>query len=271
MSRSVADLPLRLASPLLLGRPRAPRILERKLMVYRHLWLTFVAGFFEPVFYLLSVRIGIGKLVGDLTISGHTVSYAAFVAPALLASSAMNGAVFDSTFGVFFQLKYQKSFDAILATPVTVDDLAAGEIAWALVRGLMYATAFLVVMLAFGLVGSPLAVLALPGATLIGFGFAAVGLACTSYMRSWQDFEFVQLAILPLFLFSATFYPLSTYPRALQLIVQCTPLYQGVAMERALTTGTVGPDIIVHVVYLLAMGLIGLRIASRRMHVLLQP
>ncbi|MBV9413272.1 MAG: ABC transporter permease [Acidimicrobiia bacterium] len=271
MSRTMTDLPLRLASPLLLGRPRAPRILERKLMVYRHLWLTFVAGFFEPVFYLLSVRIGIGKLVGDLTISGHTVSYAAFVAPALLAASAMNGAVFDSTFGVFFQLKYQKSFDAILATPVTVDDLAAGEIAWALVRGLMYATAFLVVMVVFGLVHSPLAVLALPGAILIGFAFAAVGLACTSYMRSWQDFEFVQLAILPLFLFSATFYPLSTYPRALQLIVQCTPLYQGVAIERALTTGTVGPDIILHIVYLLAMGLIGLRIASKRMHVLLHP
>lgn len=268
---ALTDFPLRLASPLLVGRPRAPRILERKLMVYRHLWLTFLAGFFEPVFYLLSVRIGIGKLVGEISVSGHTVSYAAFVAPALLAASAMNGAVFDSTFGVFFQLKYQKSYDAILATPVTVDDLAAGEIGWALVRGLMYAAAFLVVMAFMGLVHSPLAVLALPGATLIGFGFAAVGMACTSYMRSWQDFEFVQLAILPLFLFSATFYPLSTYPRALQLIVQCTPLYQGVAMERALTTGTVGLDLVVHVAYLLVMGLVGLRIASRRMHVLLQP
>jgi len=267
----MTELPLRLVSPLLVGRPRAPRILERKLMVYRHLWLTFVAGFFEPVFYLLSVRIGIGKLVGEINVAGHAVSYASFVAPALLAASAMNGAVFDSTFGVFFQLKYQKSFDAILATPVTVDDLAAGEVGWALVRGLMYAVAFLFVMAVMGLVHSPLAVLALPGATLIGFGFAAVGLACTSYMRSWQDFEFVQLAILPLFLFSATFYPLSTYPRALQVIVQCTPLYQGVAMERALTTGTVGPDMIVHVVYLLAMGVIGMRIASRRMAVLLQP
>jgi lipooligosaccharide transport system permease protein len=90
-------------------------------------------------------------------------------------------------------------------------------------------------------------------------------------MRSWQDFEFVQLSILPLFLFSATFYPLSTYPRALQVIVQCTPLYQGVAMERAFTTGTVGPDIFVHVLYLTVMGLVGLRVASRRMNALLQP
>src|SRR5205085_7362651 len=126
---------------------------------------------------------------------------------------------------------------------------------------------FLAVMAVMGLVHSFWAVLALPGATLIGFAFAAVGMAATSYMRSWLDFEFVQLSILPLFLFSATFYPLSTYPRALQVLVQCTPLYQGVAIERALTTGTVGPDIGVHVAYLVVMGLVGLRIASRRMHV----
>jgi len=267
----VTDMPLRLVSPLLAGRPRAPRILERKLMVYRHLWLTFLAGFFEPVFYLLSVRIGIGKLVGHVNVAGHSLTYAAFVAPALLAASAMNGAVFDSTFGVFFQLKYQKSYEAILATPVTVDDLALGEIGWALFRGFMYAVAFLLVMAAMGLVQSPWLVLALPGATLIGFAFGAVGLACTSYMRSWQDFEFVQLTILPLFLFSATFYPLATYPRALQLVVQCTPLYQGVAMERAFTTGTIGVDMLVHVGYLAIMGIFGLRAASRRMHVLLQP
>src|SRR2546430_8398408 len=136
-------MPLRLASPLLAGRQRAPRILERKLMVYRHLWLTFVAGFFEPVFYLLSVRIGIGKLVGEISVSGHTVSYAAFVAPALLAASAMNGAVFDSTFGVFFQLKYAKTYDAILATPMAVEDVAVGEIGWALLRGVVYATPLL--------------------------------------------------------------------------------------------------------------------------------
>ena len=233
--------------------------------------MTFVSGFFEPLFYLLSVRIGIGKLVTHVDVGGQALSYAAFVAPALLAASAMNGAVFDSTFGMFFQLKYQRSFEAILATPVTVDDLALGEMAWALTRGLMYATAFLVVMAGMGLVHSFWALAALPGATLIGFGFAAVGMAGTSFMRSWQDFEFVQLAIMPLFLFSATFFPLSIYPRALQLVVQCTPLYHGVALERALTTGAVGPGVLVHVVYLVAMGLGGLTVASRRMARLLQP
>jgi lipooligosaccharide transport system permease protein len=265
------DLALRIAPPVLFSGRRAPRILERKLMVYRHLWLTFVAGFFEPLFYLLSVRIGIGKLVTHVAVGGHALSYAAFVAPALLAASAMNGAVFDSTFGMFFQLKYQRSFEAILATPVTVDDLALGEMAWALTRGLMYATAFLVVMAAMGLVHSFWALAALPGATLIGFAFAGVGMAGTSFMRSWQDFEFVQLTILPLFLFSATFYPLSTYPRALQLVVQCTPLYQGVALERAFATGNVGLDAFGHAAYLAVMGIGGLTVASRRMARLLQP
>ncbi len=267
----MTTLPLRVASPVLLPAHRAQRILERKLMVYRHLWLTFIAGFFEPLFYLLSIRVGLGKLVPDIHLGGQAISYAAFVAPALLAASAMNGAVFDSTFGVFFQLKYQRSYDAILATPITVLDLAVGEIGWALIRGLMYATAFLAVMAVMGLIQSWWAVLALPGATLIGFAFAAIGMTGTSFMRSWQDFEFVNLSILPLFLFSATFYPLSTYPRGLQLLVQCTPLYHGVAMERALTTGMVDAGILVHVAYLLVMGLIGLRAASGRMQNLLQP
>jgi lipooligosaccharide transport system permease protein len=267
----MVELAPRLAPPLLFAGRRAPRILERKLMVYRRLWVHLITGFFEPVFYLLSIRVGIGKLVPHVNVDGHALTYAAFVAPALLAASAMNGAVFDSTFGVFFNLKYAKTYDAILATPMAVEDVAVGEIGWALVRGLMYAAAFLVVMAVMGLVHSFWAVLALPACTLIGFAFGAVGMAGTSYMRSWLDFEFVQLSILPLFLFSATFYPLSTYPRALQILVQCTPLYQGVAIQRALTTGTVGPDILLHVLYLLVMGLVGLRVASRRMARLLQP
>jgi len=264
-------LALRVAPPLLLTGRRAPRILERKLMVYRRLWIHLISGFFEPLFYLLSIRVGLGKLVGSVVTGGHAVSYAAFAAPALLAASAMNGAIYDSTFNVFFNLKYAKTYDAVLATPMAVGDIAVGEVAWALLRGLMYAVAFLVVMAALGLVHSFWAVLALPAATLIGFAFGGMGMAATSYMRSWLDFEFVQLAILPLFLFSATFYPLSTYPRGLQLLVQCTPLYHGVALERALTTGAVGFGALVHVVYLVALGVAGLAVASRRLELLLLP
>jgi lipooligosaccharide transport system permease protein len=187
------------------------------------------------------------------------------VAPGLLASSAMNGAIYDSTMNVYFKLKFAKTYDAILATPVGVGDVALGEITWALIRGFLYAAAFLAVMVAFGDVLSWWGVLALPAAVLIGFAFAAAGMAATSFMRSWQDFDFVHLAVLPLFLFSTTFYPLSTYPRWLQAVVQLFPLYHGVALVRGLTLGVVGPGLVVHAAYLAAMGLLGLRLSSRRL------
>jgi len=232
--------------------------------------MMIVSGFFEPLFYLLSIGLGIGALVGAIPLGdGRTVPYTAFVAPALLASSAMNGAIYDSTFNVFFKLKYAKTYDAILATPVGVGDVAVGEIAWALIRGALYAGTFLLVMLAMGLVLSPWAILAFPAALLIGFAFGAAGMAATSFMRTWQDFDLVQLVILPLFLFSGTFYPLTTYPEPIRLLVELTPLYHGVDLVRGLTTGTLGPGMLVHVAYLAAMGLAGLAITARRLERLL--
>jgi lipooligosaccharide transport system permease protein len=177
----------------------------------------------------------------------------------------MNGALYDSTMNVFFKLKHAKTYDAVLTTPVGVSDVALGEITLALIRGTMYAVAFELVMLAMGLVHSWWAILVVPAAMLIGFGFAAAGLTATAYMRSWQDFEYVTLTTLPLFLFSATFYPLSTYPGALQWVVRVTPLYQGVAMIRALCLGMVGWATLGHAVYLLVMGLVGLRWSAGRL------
>ena len=160
-----AALVARVMPPAALGRGRARRLVERNLMVYRRSWLIIVSGFFEPLFYLLSIGIGIGKLVGHVTGPGGTpLSYKAFVAPALLASSAMNGAVYDSTMNVFFKLKYAKVYDAVLSTPVGVGDVAVGEITWALMRGVLYSTAFLIIMAALGDVSSPWALLALPAA-----------------------------------------------------------------------------------------------------------
>jgi lipooligosaccharide transport system permease protein len=228
--------------------------------------MMIVSGFFEPLFYLLSIGVGIGKLVNHVTgPGGQVIAYKAYIAPALMASSAMNGAVYDSTMNVYFKLKFAKTYDAVLATPVGAGDIALGEITWALMRGLLYATVFVAVMAALGDVLSAWAILALPAAVLIGFAFAAVGMAATSYMRSWQDFDFVQLAVLPLFLFSATFYPPSTYPRWLQLVVQCTPLFHGVALVRGLTLGRVGLGLLSHAGYLAVMGLLGLWITSRRL------
>ena len=145
--------------------------------------------------------------------NGQHVGYTAFVAPALLASSGMNGAIYDSTFNIFWKLKYVKVYDAVLSTPLGPLDVASGEITWALARGCIYSAAFLVVMAFMGLFHSWWALMCLPFSVLEALAFAACGMAATTFMRSWQDFEWVTLAILPMFLFSASFYPLTTYPR----------------------------------------------------------
>ncbi len=270
MSTRSAALTARVTPPWVIGGRRAALLVERNLMVYRHTWIIIVSGFFEPLFYLLSIGVGIGALVGDVVgTGGRAVSYTTWVAPGLLASAAMNGAVYESTMNIFFKLKYAKTYDAVLATPMGVGDVAVGEITWALMRGAAYAVVFLAVMLVMGLVESWWAVLVVPGALLIGFAFAAVGMACTSFMRSWNDFDMVQLAVLPLFLFSATFYPLSVYPDALQVVVRLTPLYHGVALLRGLSLGDVGLGMLVDVAYLAAMGAAGLAVTSRRLAKLL--
>src|SRR5215475_14433932 len=216
-----------------LGGRGSVHLIERHARVYKHTWTVLISGFFEPLFYLLSIGIGLSKLVGTVVEpGGQHVGFTSFVAPALLATSAMNGAVMDSTFNVFFRMKYAKLYDATLATPMRADEIALGEIGWALIRGGIYSVAFMVVMLAMGLVHSVWAVLAVPTALLIGFAFSGAGMAATTYMKSWQHFEFVTLATLPMFLFSTTFYPLSVYPRPVQIIVECTPLYQGVTLIR---------------------------------------
>jgi lipooligosaccharide transport system permease protein len=262
-------LGLRIVPPALVGARRGHRLVERSLFVYRRTWMILFSGFFEPVFYLVSVRLGLGTLVGDVTVDGHAVSYAEFVAPALLATAAMNGALFDSTMNVFYKLKYARVYDAVLATPLGVGDVALGEIAWALLRGALYSTGFLVVMAAMGLTSSPWVVGCLPVAVLIGFAFAAVGLAGCSYARTWADFTWLEAVMVPLFLFSATFYPLSVYSPAAQWIVRATPLYHGVALCRVFSSGQLSWALVTHVVYLAAMGLIGLLVASRRLSVLL--
>lgn len=233
-------------------------LVERNFLSFRRTWSIIVSGFFEPVFFLYAMGVGIGSLVGDVDVGGgRVVPYLVFVAPALLASSAMNGAIFDSTTNVFFKLKYAKLYDSVLATPLGPRDVAIGEITWALLRGLVYSGAFLLVAGLAGAVTTWWALLAVPAATLIGWAFAAVGMASATYMRTWADFDYVQLAILPMFLFSATFYPLTTYPEPLQWVVQATPLYHGVAMVRDLMLGQVGAGIVVHIAYLVVMGAIG--------------
>jgi lipooligosaccharide transport system permease protein len=249
---------------------RSSALVRRSAAASRRTWLAFVSGFFEPVFYLVAMGQGLGSLVGALPgPDGRLISYAAYIAPGLLAASAMNGAVFDATFNVFFKLKYNRLYDAVLATPLGPVDIALGEISWALIRGGLYALGFLSVMAAFGLLTSPWALLALPAALVVAFAFAAVGMAATTYMRSWQDFDLVTLAILPMFLFATTFYPLSVYPRWLQIVVEVMPLFHAVELMRGLTTGAVHVGLLGHLAYFLLMIVGGSVVAARRLDVLL--
>jgi lipooligosaccharide transport system permease protein len=251
---------------------RAGHVLERNMLAYRRMWPIFASGFLEPVLYLFSIGIGVGHLVGRLPgPGGRLVPYDAYVAPGLMAAAAMNGSVLDTTMNFFVRYKYTGTYKTMLATPIRPIDIAYGEVGWGLLRGSAYSCAFLVAMLALGLVHSGWAVLALPAAILIGFAFAGAGLAATTWMRSFIDFDYVNLAVVPMFLFSATFFPLSRYPSGVQWLVRITPLYQGVALIRTCTLATPGPAAIGHAAYLLAMGLAGLRVAGGRLNQLMEP
>jgi len=250
---------------------RAQRIWERNYLVYRRLWKIIFTGFFEPVFYLFSIGIGIGVLVPEVTgPGGIPIDYTVFVAPALMAASAMNGSVLETTFNIFFKLKFGNVYEGILTTPMNPRDIAIGEIGWALFRGALYSIAFLVVMVIMGLTDSWWALFTIPGAVLIGFAFGSVGLAACTYMRSWQDFDLVSLVTMPLFLFSGTFYPLDVYPPVIQQIAKISPLYHGTEMLRAFSLGIFDWSLIGHIAFLVIMGLIGARIASRRLDGLLR-
>lgn len=269
LERASEGLLFRIVPPgLYAGRARV--LVERSFLVNKRAWLSVVSGFFEPLFFLLSLGYGFGRLVAEVEgPGGQLLAYPAFVAPALLAASAMNGAVYDATYNIFFKFKYARLYDGMLATPLGPLDIAIGEITWALLRGGMYSAAFLSVMLGMGLIFSPWALLALPACLLVAFAFAAVGMAATTFMRSWQDFDLVQLAVLPLFLFSTTFYPLSVYPDALQAVVRWTPLYHAIELIRGLTTGFVSWEMVGHVGYFAVMAVVGVVIAARRLGALL--
>jgi lipooligosaccharide transport system permease protein len=244
-------------------------LVMRNYITYKTSWKVFLTGFLEPLFYLLSIGIGVGKLVHAFEVNGHSIPYAEFVAPGMLAASAFNGALIDSTFNVFFKLRYEKLYDQILVTPLTTRDIAAGEIAWGQLRGASYSVAFLLVMWALGLVHSWWALLALPATLLIGFAFSAVCMSLTTWMTSWQDFDKITLLQLPLFLFSGTFFPVTAFHGALRWVVEATPLYRGVVLCRELTTGALTWESGASVAYLSIMGLIGLLVVRRRLDTLL--
>ena len=250
------------------GNPGA--VVQRGLIAARSSsWAVVVSGFFEPVFYLASMGIGLGALIGDVEAApGVDVPYAAFIAPALLAVSAMNGAIYDSTWNVFFKLNYGKLYEGMLSTSLGPLDVALGEILYALLRGLAYATGFMINMQILGLNLAPTAVLALPAVLLIAFGFASLGMAVTSYMTTFQQMDWISFVMLPMFLFSATLFPISVYPIWVQNVIMALPLWHGVELIRGLTTGILSTGMLWHVLYYVVMIAVGLVFTTKRLRAL---
>ena len=247
---------------------RSLRMVQRSLLVYKHVWMVIVSGFFEPLFYLLGIGFGLGSMVPDV----DGISYRAFVAPGLLAASCMNGAITDGFFNIFFKLHYQKTYEGILATPMRVADIAFGEMLWALSRGSIYAATFLVVVLGLGeamhapMLQSAWAVLALPAAILAAASFSCMAICVTCFARKVQDFDIVMgLLFMPMFLFSGIFFPITQFPPPLQWLVQTMPLYHAVDMLRQLTTGAIRPSIAIDVAYLVILGALAFVVAMRRL------
>jgi lipooligosaccharide transport system permease protein len=246
---------------------RSMAMVERAMMAFKSsTWFIVLSGFVEPVFYLAAFGFGLGDFVGGIDDgSGKAVSYAMYIAPALLATSAMNGAIYDSTWNVFFKMHFGKVYQGVLSTSMGSLDVALGEITWALLRGLTYAIGFMVVVYPMGLVPSLWGFLAIPAAVLIAFGFASFGMALTSYMKSFQQMNWINFFMLPMFLFSGTFYPLDVYPDWLRITVEALPLWQAIALERALMFGQLDLDLVWHVLYFVVMIAAGLVFTTRRL------
>ncbi len=247
------------------GNARA--VLERAFLATRSsTWVVVVSGFFEPVFFLLAMGLGLGTYIGDITLpSGTQVEYAAYIAPALLAVSAMNGAIFDSTWNVFFKMHFGKLYEGMMATSLGPFDVAIGEISYALLRGVLYAAGFLTVMQVLGLNHSWTAVLSLAAVVLIAFGFASLGMAITSYMNTFQQMDWIQIVLLPMFLLSSTFYPLSVYPEPLQWAIMAMPLWHAVELVRGLTLGELDSATALHIGYFVMMVGVGVTMTTRRL------
>ena len=246
---------------------RSTRMVQRSLIVYKHTWMVILSGFFEPVFYLLGIGFGLGALIPDI----GGVSYAAFLAPGLLATSCLNGALTDGFFNVFFKLHEAKTYDGVLATPMRLPDVLFGELLWAVLRGSLYAAAFLTVLVVIGglagvrLLLSPLALLALPAAVLVAGAFSALALAAASLVRSIHDFDLVMgLAVMPMFLFSGVFFPVTELPAWAQWLALLSPLYHAVGVLRPLTTGALDAGIPGHAAFLVLSGGAGFLMAVRR-------
>ncbi|GAB6057794.1 ABC transporter permease [Desulfonatronum parangueonense] len=246
---------------------RLLRVWERNLVVYRRIWkVNFLVPLLEPIFYLVAFGVGFSGLIGDVVYAGHELTYVAFIAPALLATAIMFNAFYETTFASFVRMYYQKTFDAMLATPLSLEEIITAEILWGATKSVMAAALMLVVIALFGLVRLPEGLWILPLAFLGGMAFGSVGMYFTGITPSIDMFNLPMfLFITPLFLFSGTFFPVAGLPEWAQLVAQLSPLYHLVEIARLAATGRMESGLFTSLGYLLAFSGVFFILAIRSM------
>ena len=251
------------------------RVFEHRFLQYRRTFRSSIfSSFLSPALFLTAMGLGLGSYVSSSAVPAlGGVSYLAFLAPGLLAATAMQAASFEATFPIMGGLVWNKVFHAMYATPISPRDIALGNLLWIVARLTFICAVFTLVIVLFGAAASPLVVLAIPAAVLTGMAFAAPIAAFSATQRTPDRFSWIfRFGITPLFLFSGTFFPLASLPAVLQPLAWLTPLYHGVALTRGLSLGTIGADplfALVHLAALLAFLVVGtwafLRTIERRL------
>jgi lipooligosaccharide transport system permease protein len=243
------------------------RVWRRNLVVYRRIWkVNFLVPLLEPLFYLLAFGVGFSGLIGDVDYAGRNMTYVAFIAPALLATAIMFNAFYETTFASFVRMYYQKTFDAMLSTPLSLEEIITAEIIWGATKSVLAAALMLVVIALFGLVRLPEGLWILPLAFLGGVAFGAVGMYFTGITPTIDMFNLpIFLFVTPLFLFSGTFFPVAGLPDWAQLVAQLSPLYHLVELSRLVTMGRMEAGLFSSLAYLVVFSGVFFLLAIRAM------
>jgi len=238
--------------------PLIAKIINRNMLVFKKTWLANIMfNFVEPLMYLSAIGYGLGMFVGQI----NGMPYIEFLAPALIASSAMFSTTFEMTYGSFTRMSHQKIFHGMVATPISMDDVVIGEIIYGTIKGVLYGCVFFLVVVLFGLVNSPWALLMPIPLALMVMCFSIMSLIWTSIAPNYDSFNyFFTLLISPMFLFSGVFFPVETLPAGLDLLPWFTPLYHAVEIMRPLLHGDVSPSLLTHLGWLAAFVALTIRL-----------
>ena len=243
------------------------RVWQRNLTVYRENWhVSFVPPLLEPFFYLLAFGFGLSALVGVIRYEGNAVPYLQFIAPAIIAINIMNNAFFENTYASFVRMYYQKTFAAMMATPLSMEEIITGEIIWGATKSVIATTIMLTVISLFGLISYPSGLLLIPLAFFCGLAFGSIGMFFTGIVKNIELFNLpVFLFITPMFLFSGTFFPMDTLPRWAQLLALALPLTHLVRLCRSLAWGSYDLSLLGECLYFAIFLMIFFSLAMARM------